>query len=100
VLRRPVPAETPVPGEDQPLLPELPVKVEIKEFRLAELVLGEPLLGTAARVTASGRARLGNPAEGLDLTLDARRPRFSRHARRPAQPCSAGGAARADLARR
>jgi translocation and assembly module TamB len=73
VLRRPVPAEAPVPGEDQPLLPELPVKVEIKDFRLARLVLGEPILGTPAQVTASGRARLGNPAEGLDLTLDARR---------------------------
>ena len=35
------------PGEDQPLLPELPVKVEVKSFALAELKLAEPILGTA-----------------------------------------------------
>ena len=32
VLRRPTPAEAPVAGEDQPLLPELPVKLEVKSF--------------------------------------------------------------------
>jgi translocation and assembly module TamB len=73
IARRPVPAETPVAGEDQPLLPELPVKVEIKNFVLAELAIGEPILGTSARVTANGAARLGDPAEGLDLRFDARR---------------------------
>ncbi len=73
IARRPLPAETPVEGEDQPLLPELPVRVEIKEFALAELVLGEPVLGAAARLTATGAARLGNPSEGLDLRFDARR---------------------------
>ncbi len=73
IERRPVPAEVPVAGEDQPLLPELPLKVEIKTFRLGELALGEPVAGAAARLTASGAVRLGPPAEGLDLTFDARR---------------------------
>jgi translocation and assembly module TamB len=73
IARRPIPAEIPVSGEEQPLLPELPVKVEIKNFTLAELAVGEPILGTPARVTANGAARLGNPAEGLDLRFDARR---------------------------
>ncbi|WP_375460316.1 translocation/assembly module TamB domain-containing protein [uncultured Enterovirga sp.] len=74
IRRRPIPAEGQVAGEDQPILPELPVKVEIKAFNLAELQVGEPLLGTEARVTATGAARLSNNLqEGLDLTFDARR---------------------------
>ncbi|NNM73577.1 translocation/assembly module TamB domain-containing protein [Enterovirga aerilata] len=73
VARRPLPAEIPVEGEDQPLLPELPVRVEIKDFALAELRLGEPIFGTAARLAATGAARLGNPSEGLDLRFEARR---------------------------
>ncbi|MDB5510834.1 MAG: uncharacterized protein JWR08_317 [Enterovirga sp.] len=71
--RRAIPAETPVPGEDQPLLPELPVRVEIKDFALANLTLGEPIVGTAARIGMTGAARLGNPQEGLDLRFEARR---------------------------
>lgn len=74
IQRRPVPAESQVPGEDQPLLPELPVKVEIMAFSLAELRLGEPILGTEARVAATGSARLSNDtSEGLELSFDARR---------------------------
>ncbi|MDB5591006.1 translocation/assembly module TamB domain-containing protein [Enterovirga sp.] len=74
IRRRPIPAEGQVPGENDPILPELPVKVQIEAFQLAELKLGEPLIGTDARVTANGRARLSNnTSEGLELTLDARR---------------------------
>lgn len=73
VLRKPIPTEETVPGADQPILPELPVKVQITDFSLQDLALGEPILGVAARLAASGAATLGNPAEGLNLRLDARR---------------------------
>ena len=73
VVRRPLPAENPVGGADQPILPELPLKVEIKSFALQELKIGEALLGTPARLAASGAARLGPPAEGLDFNLDIHR---------------------------
>ncbi len=73
ILRRPIPADETVPNADAPLLPELPVKVQITDFSLRELALGQPLLGVEARLAASGAASLGNPAEGLDLRLDARR---------------------------
>ncbi|MBM6594851.1 translocation/assembly module TamB domain-containing protein [Microvirga pudoricolor] len=72
-LREPLPSEVEVQGADQPILPELPVKVEIQDFALRELVLGEPVIGTAARLTATGNASLGAPAEGLRLVFDARR---------------------------
>ena len=73
IMRTPVPAETRVVGEDEPLLPELPVKVEIKRFNLAELNVGQPILGTAARISATGAANLGSASEGLDLRLEVRR---------------------------
>ncbi len=73
ILRRPVPSEETVANTDKPILPELPVKVEIKQFALQELSLGEPVIGQAARLSASGNASLGSPSEGLKLQFDAHR---------------------------
>ncbi|MCB8821770.1 translocation/assembly module TamB domain-containing protein [Microvirga rosea] len=73
VLRRPLPSEEPVPDADQPLLPEPPVRIQIQDFALRELSLGQQLLGVPARLTATGSASLGNPSEGLNLRFDARR---------------------------
>jgi translocation and assembly module TamB len=87
ILRPPAPSdETPPPPADAkaepgkadpaapaPLLPELPVRVEVKEFALSELALGEPLLGEAARLSAKGKAKLGPPAEGLDASFETTR---------------------------
>ena len=74
-LRRPLPSDTPPPdtGAQQPILPELPLKVLIKQFGVQELSLGEPVVGVAARLNISGKATLGPPSEGLDLTLNAQR---------------------------
>jgi translocation and assembly module TamB len=74
-LRRPLPSETQPPdtGAQQPILPELPVKVIIKQFGVQELSLGEPVVGVAARLSISGKATLGPPSEGLDVTLNAQR---------------------------
>ena len=74
VLRRPIPG--PPPPEAKPdgrLLPDLPVKVEIKGFKLAELTLGEAVAGQPARLSAEGRAKLGAASEGLDLQARALR---------------------------
>ncbi|GJD48520.1 hypothetical protein OPKNFCMD_1242 [Methylobacterium crusticola] len=72
VLRRPLPSPSPA-AANEPLLPDLPVKVAVKAFALSELVLGEPVLGEAARIAGAGQATLGDPREGLDLALGARR---------------------------
>ncbi len=58
---------------DEPLFPELPVKVIVEQFQLKELALGEPILGTPARLSAEGSANLGDPAEGLRLNFAAQR---------------------------
>ncbi|MFC6024386.1 translocation/assembly module TamB domain-containing protein [Methylobacterium mesophilicum] len=74
VLRRPIPGPTPPEAKpDGKLLPDLPVKVEIKGFKLAELVLGEPVAGQPARLSVEGKARLGAASEGLDLQARAQR---------------------------
>ncbi len=61
------------PPPDGPILPELPLKVIVRAFQLNELALGEPVVGVAARLGATGSASLGPPSEGLDLRLAARR---------------------------
>ncbi|PVE23323.1 hypothetical protein DC522_16435 [Microvirga sp. KLBC 81] len=58
---------------EEPILPELPVKVIVERFTLQELALGEPVLGTAARLSAQGSADLGDPSEGLKLDFAAQR---------------------------
>ncbi|MGF9756427.1 translocation/assembly module TamB domain-containing protein [Microvirga sp. 0TCS3.31] len=73
IQRRPLPAEEDAPVSDEPLLPDLPVRVIVDRFALQELVLGEPVLGTQARLSAAGSAQIGNPSEGLDLTFAAQR---------------------------
>jgi translocation and assembly module TamB len=72
ILRRSVPSGKPQ-TDGAPILPELPLKVIVKAFRTKSIVLGQPLLGVAAELGASGRATLGPPSEGLDLALEAKR---------------------------
>jgi translocation and assembly module TamB len=74
-LRRPLSSETTSPdtGVPQRILPELPLKMLIKQFGVQELSLAEPVVGVAARLDISGKATLGPPSEGLDLTLTAQR---------------------------
>jgi len=73
IQRRPLPAEEDAPVSDEPILPELPVRVIVDRFALQELTLGEPVLGTQAQLSAAGSAQLGNPSEGLDLNFQAQR---------------------------
>ena len=75
-LRKPLPSPdaNPTPAATEgPLLPSLPVQVNIGEFKLEELSLGEPVLGVAARLDGQGRAALGRPSDGLDLSFDLQR---------------------------
>lgn len=73
ILRKPVRQPATTPTADEPILPELPLRVIVRAFQLNELSLGEPVLGTAARLAATGAARLGPPTEGLDLKFEAKR---------------------------
>lgn len=74
LLRRPIPdPAAPPPAADGPLLPELPLRVQIGRFAIGSFVLGEPVLGVAARLSSSGQASLGPASEGLNATFEVRR---------------------------
>ncbi|MGN6309567.1 MAG: translocation/assembly module TamB domain-containing protein [Xanthobacteraceae bacterium] len=60
----------------QPILPDLPVKVQVKAFDLQALVLGQPVLGEPVNLAATGKTELGSPSEGLVFNLDATRKDF------------------------
>ncbi|MFB9267903.1 translocation/assembly module TamB domain-containing protein [Bradyrhizobium erythrophlei] len=76
IRRKPLPSEQPVAGADQPILPDLPVKVQVKDFNLHSLTLGQSILGEALTVAATGNTELGSPSEGLVFNLDATRKDF------------------------
>ncbi|WP_254441250.1 translocation/assembly module TamB domain-containing protein [Ruegeria atlantica] len=65
--------DTPAPtAETKPFeLPELPVSIEIGEFRIDELSLGEPLIGVAADLSVTGNLSLADGT--LDTNLDVTR---------------------------
>ena len=76
LTRQPVATKTAAHAATVPagsLLPELPLKILVKAFSLAELTLGEAVLGAAARLTASGEVSLGKPSDGLRLAFQTRR---------------------------
>jgi translocation and assembly module TamB len=74
-LRRPLPSEIPPPPDSGPrsILPELPLTVIVSKFGVQELSLDEPVVGVAARLQIDGKATLGPPSEGLDLSLISKR---------------------------
>ncbi len=71
LTRRPAPVEG--DAEPGPILPELPLSVQVGRLQVDELVLGEPVIGVPARLFASGSASLGRPSEGLRTELSLRR---------------------------
>ncbi|MGY4477170.1 translocation/assembly module TamB domain-containing protein [Bradyrhizobium sp. USDA 3364] len=79
IKRKPLPSDQPAAESDQPILPDLPVKVQVKAFDLRALTLGQPVLGEALSVAATGNAELGSPSEGLVFNLDAARKDFPGH---------------------
>ncbi len=69
-LRTPPPPDA---GPPQPILPELPLKVIVKEFAIDGTCRSASRSSASRRAsTIDGRATLGPPSEGLDLSLDAR----------------------------
>jgi translocation and assembly module TamB len=81
ILRKPLPSsEAEKPAEASAdsssggfSAPSLPIKVVVGAFSLAELDLGEGVIGVAAKLGAQGHATLGRPSDGLDLVFDLKR---------------------------
>ncbi len=57
--------------EAQPFaLPELPVAIELEKLEIAEINIGQPVFGTAARIAVNGRIELDGGALNADLSID------------------------------
>lgn len=71
ITRAPVMAEdAPSPEAQGFSLPELPVSVNIGNFRIGRIELGEPLFGFAAVVSAAGSASLAGGEGNANLTVE------------------------------
>ncbi|MEM9550929.1 MAG: translocation/assembly module TamB, partial [Pseudomonadota bacterium] len=76
IARRPTPvatveADLPSPEAEPFALPDLPVAIEIGQISVGELALGEPVIGTAARLGVNGRLALADGT--LDTLLSVAR---------------------------
>ncbi len=78
-LRRPLPGEEAAPVSNEPILPELPLKVEVKAFSLGEIALGEPVLGMRGAAFGDRLGAAWQPVGGA-------RPEARRTAPRRARP--------------
>lgn len=76
VARLPDPGETPVEipsAEATPFsfeLPDLPVSINIETFEVAQIDLGEPILGVAAQLSLNASAQLDDAGLALDIAAN------------------------------
>ena len=76
IARLPEPGEEPAElpsAEAEPFsfeLPELPVSINITAFEVAEITLGEPVMGQAARLSLQASARFDDEGLFADLSAD------------------------------
>jgi translocation and assembly module TamB len=64
------PLETrPPPEQSGPLLPNLPVDIDLRRLAIAKLELGPSLIGEPASFAIDAKAKLGNPKAGLQADL-------------------------------
>ena len=56
-----------------PLLPSLPVDIDLRRLNIDRIDLGAPILGETASFTASANATLGRPIDGLQADLALQR---------------------------
>jgi translocation and assembly module TamB len=72
LLRRPVPAEATVAAEESAGSAGLPVDVHLGRFELADVLLGAPVLGREARLSASGSAEVTADVVAAQLAVERR----------------------------
>jgi translocation and assembly module TamB len=73
LLRPPLPPEgpdLPAPEATPFALPDLPVSIDIGQIAIAEVTLGEPIMGIPATLSVSGAAQLAGGSGSADLRLE------------------------------
>ena len=67
--RAPVTEQTQEPSTPGPLIPELPVDIDLRRLSVARLALAAPILGEPAALSVTAHARLGEIGDGLSASL-------------------------------
>ncbi|TXH34476.1 MAG: hypothetical protein E6Q98_18315 [Rhodospirillaceae bacterium] len=69
------PSTEPEPArpDEGPLLPSLPVTIDLQHLAIDRIDLGQPVLGEAASFTLGAAASLGHPSDGLMAKLSLKR---------------------------
>ncbi|HET6221862.1 MAG TPA: hypothetical protein VFE11_06830, partial [Dongiaceae bacterium] len=72
MLRTPAPARTQEPTEPGPLIPELPIGIDLRRLSVERLALAAAILGEPAALSVMAHARLGDVGDGLSASLSLR----------------------------
>ena len=72
VARAPAAEQTQEPEEPGPLIPELPIAVDLRRLSVDRLALAAPILGEPAALSLEAQAQLGEIADGLTASLNVR----------------------------
>jgi translocation and assembly module TamB len=67
--RAPLTEQTQEPSKPGPLIPELPVDIDLRKLSVARLALGAPILGEPAALSVTAQAKLGAVSDGLSVSL-------------------------------
>ncbi|HEY1386078.1 MAG TPA: hypothetical protein VGF43_20810, partial [Dongiaceae bacterium] len=72
MLRTPAAAPTQAPAEPGPLIPELPIAIDLRRLSVERLALAAPILGEPAALSVTAHAMLGDIGDGLSASLSLR----------------------------
>ena len=70
VARAPAAEQAQEPDEPGPLIPELPITIDLRRLSVARVALAAPILGEPSALSLEGRAQLGEIADGLAASLN------------------------------
>ncbi len=72
VARAPAAEQTQEPEEPGPLIPELPIAIDLRRLSVERVTLAAPILGEPAALSLEAQAQLGKIADGLAASLTLR----------------------------
>src|SRR5688500_3129149 len=70
VARTPAAEQAQEPEEPGPLIPELPITIDLRRLSVDRVALAAPILGEPAALSLEARAQLGEIADGLSASLN------------------------------
>src|SRR5690349_16272843 len=70
LMRMPVADQAPQPKPAGPLIPELPVAIDVRDLSVERLALAPPILGEPSALSLQAKAKLGDVGDGLSASLN------------------------------